>query len=250
MTKRLMLTLLTAALALGGALLTTAGDLPDAEDLFAKQTEALGGDTLEAVKTMAVEFTFNMPAMGLSTTGESFVQVPDKSYSMISLAAVGSADFEAGVNGDIAWQNNPQMGLRILAGNERRMAMRNTSLDPFAEWTRHWETAETVGEETVDGVACYKVVLTPPDGTPLTAWFDKDTGLLVQEEMQVPEMGASILTMYSDYREVDGAKMAHRVELDGPMAYTIEYTDVRFNPDDIPEDRFALPEGVKAMAAQ
>jgi hypothetical protein len=250
MTKRPMLTLLIAGLALGVGLPTIGGELPAAEDLFAKQTEALGGKALEGVKTMAVEFTFDMPAMGLSTTGESLVQVPDKSFSMISLAGVGTADFEAGVNGAIAWQNNPQMGLRILEGNERRMAMRSTSLDPFAGWTRYWDKAETVAEETVDGVACYKVVLTPPDGTPLAAWFDKETGLLVQEEMQIPEMGASILTMYSDYREIDGAKMAHRIEREGPMAYVIEYTSVRFNVDDIPEDSFALPEGVKAMAAE
>lgn len=93
-------------------------------------------------------------------------------------------------------------------------------------------------------------MLTPADGTPLTAWIDKETSLLVQEEMQIPEMGASIITKYSDYREIDGTKMAHRIELEGPMAYVIEYTGVRFNVDDIPENSFALPQGIKQMAAE
>ncbi len=103
---------LLIACALCGALAApaTAGDLPAAEDLLARSTAAIGGDAIKEVKNMAAEFSFSMPAMGLSTTGESYIERPDKTYSMISLAAMGSADFESGVNGDIVWQNNPQDG--------------------------------------------------------------------------------------------------------------------------------------------
>lgn len=227
-----------------------AGDLPAAEDLFARSTAAIGGDALEEVKNMAAEFSFSMPAMGLATNGESYIERPGKTYSMISLVAMGSADFESGVNGDIAWQNNPQMGLRLLEGNERRMAIRGGWLDPFAGWKELWETAETVAEESVEGAVCYKVVLTPADGDPMTAWFDKETGLLVQEELPVPEMGSSVVTKFSDYREVSDVKQAHRIEQEGMMAFTIEYTDVRYNTDDIPADVFEIPQGIKEMAGQ
>ena len=181
-----------------------AGDLPAAEDLFAKNAAAIGGDAIKDVKNMAAEFSFSMPGMGLSTNGESYIERPDKTYSMISLMAMGGSDFESGVNGDIVWQNNPQMGLRLLEGNERRMAIRGGWLDPFARWKDLWDTAETVAEETVEGAACYKVVL----------------------------------------------KQAHRIEQEGIMPFTIEYTAVRYNTDDIPADVFEVPQGIKEMARQ
>lgn len=242
--------LLTGGLCLLLAAPAGADDLPAAEDLFAKHAAAIGGDALGKVKNMAAEFTFSMPTMGVETNGEAYLEVPDKTYSMISLAAMGSPDFESGVNGDTAWQNNPQMGLRLLDGNERRMAVRGGWLDPFAGWKGLWEKAETVAEETLGEATCYKVVLTPSDGEPLTAWFDKDTGLLAQEELAIPQMGTSIVTKFSDYREVDGVKTAHLIEQEGPMPFTVEYTVVRYNVDDIPEGTFDVPPGIKDMPAK
>ncbi len=130
------------------------------------------------------------------------------------------------------------------------MAIRGSWLDPFARWRDLWDTAQTVAEEIVAGAACYKVVLTPADADPMTAWFDKETGLLVQEELPVPEMGSSVVTKFSDYREVGGVKQAHRIEQEGLVAFTIEYTDVRYNTDDIPADIFEVPQGIKEMAGQ
>ena len=251
-TGRLSLTslLLVCGLCLAFANPTTAGDLPSAEELFAKHATAIGGDAVKDVKNMAAEFNFSMPAMGVSTNGKSYMERPDKTYSMISLMSMGGSDFESGVNGDIVWQNNPQMGLRLLEGNERRMAVRGSWLDPFAKWSDLWDKAETVGEETVGEAVCYRVVLTPADGEPLTAWFDKETGLHVQEELAIPQMGSSVITKFSDYREISGMKLAHRIEQEGMMAFTIEYTSVGYNVDDIPEDIFEVPQGIKEMAGQ
>ena len=242
--------LLACGLCLFLAAPAVADDLPTAEDLFAKHATAIGGDALGKVKNMAAEFTFSMPTMGLETNGAAYLEIPDKTYSMIKLVAMGSPDFESGVNGDVAWQNNPQMGFRVLDGNERRMALRGGWLDPFAGWKNLWETAETVAEETLGETACYKVVLTPPDDEPLTAWFDKETGLLAQEELAVPQMGTSIVTKFSEYREVDGVKTAHLIEQEGPMPFTVEFTVVRYNVDDIPEGSFEVPQGIKDMAAE
>ena len=85
--------------------------------------------------------------------------------------------------------------------------------DAFSGWKTLWDKAETVAEETVGEAACYKVVLTPAEGDPLTAWFDKETGLLVQEELPVPQMGTSMTTTYGDYREVDGVKVIGHTNL-------------------------------------
>ena len=86
-TRRLSLAgLVACALGLGPVTPATAADLPKAEEVFARHAEAVGGDAIEKVKNMAAEFTFDMSAMGLSTTGASYIERPGKSYSMIFLA--------------------------------------------------------------------------------------------------------------------------------------------------------------------
>ena len=226
------------------------GDLPSTEEIFARHTEAVGGDALAKVKNVAAEYTFSMPTMGLETTGKTYMEAPDKSYTLISLAAMGGADWEDGVNGDIAWQNNPQMGFRVLDGIEKTMALQKTRLDAFANWRDLWETAETVGEESVGEAVCYKVALTSPSGEDVAAYFDKETGLLLQQEVPVAQMGATIVVKLSDHREVDGVTVPHFIEQEGPMAVVIEYTSLRINADDIPEDIFEIPQGIKDMAAE
>ena len=70
--------LLACGLCLFLAAPAAADDLPTAEDLFAKHATAIGGDALGKVKNMAAEFTFSMPAMGLETNGEAYLEVPYK----------------------------------------------------------------------------------------------------------------------------------------------------------------------------
>ena len=242
--------LLAASLSLALATPALAGDLPPVEEVFARHTQAVGGDALGRVKNVAAEYTFSMPAMGLETTGKTYMEAPDKSYTLISLAAMGGADWEDGVNGDVAWQNNPQMGFRVLDGIEKTMALQKTRLDAFANWRDIWETAETVGEETIGEAVCYKVALTSPSGEDVAAYFDKETGLLLQQEIPLPQMGATVVVKLSDHREVDGVTVPHFIEQEGPMAALIEYTSLRINVDDIPEGTFEVPQGIKDMAAE
>jgi outer membrane lipoprotein-sorting protein len=223
------------------------GDLPSAEEVFARHTEAVGGDALGKVKNVATEFTFSMPSMGVETTGETYIEAPDKSYTRIDFTAMAGVDWEDGANGDVAWQNNPQMGFRVLDGIEKIMALQKTRLDAFATWKDLWETAETVSEEAVGEAACYKVALTAPGGEAVTAWFDKETGRLLQQEIPLPQMGAAVVVKLSDFREVDGVTVPHFIEQEGPMPVIVEYIDLRFNVDDIPEGTFELPEAVKDL---
>ena len=242
--------LLTASACLILGVPALADDLPPAEEVFAKHTAAIGGDALERVKNVAAEYAFSMPTMGLETTGKTYMEPPDKSYTVIDLAAVGGADWQDGLNGDIAWQKNPQMGLRLLDGIEKTMALQKTRMDPFAHWKELWETAETMSEETVGETACYKVALTSPGGETVTAYFDKQTGPLLQQEVPQPQMGATIIVKLSDFREVDGVTLPHLIEQEGPMPVLIEYTRLRFNVDDIPEGVFEIPEGLEEMVTE
>ena len=247
MNKAQMPFVLVAGLCLALAGPALAAELPPVEEIFAKHTAAVGGDAIDEVKTIALEFTFSMAEMGLDTTGEAYMEVPDKSYTLVSLAAMGAGDFEDGTSGSVAWQNNPQMGYRLLDGIEKTMSLQRARLAPFKDWQDFWAKAETVGEEMVGEDASYKVVLTHADGGTINVYFDKEEGLVRKQEIPVPQMGSTVTVTPSDYRAVEGLTMPHRIDQTGPMTIAIVYTDVRINPDDIPEDVFDLPAEVVAL---
>jgi hypothetical protein len=248
MTARRTLVAWTAGVALAAAFPAAGAELPTADEVFARHRAAIGGDAIDKVRNAAYEFSFTMPSMGLATTGKAYQAFPSKAYMMIDLASVGAANHEEGVLDGVAWQNSPQTGLRTLDGLEKRMALQRTRLDGFSGWKELWRKAETVAEEPVAGEPCYKVVLTPQEGSPVSGWFSAKTGLLQRMEVPVPQMGATVTVKTSDFRMVDGVLMPHRIDQEGMMPITIEYTRIRFNVDDIPPGRFDLPPGLPAPA--
>lgn len=248
MTARRALAAWTAGLALAAALPAAGAGLPTADEVFARHRAAIGGDAIDKVRNAAFEFNFTMASMGLATTGKAYQEFPDKAYMMIDLASVGATNHEEGVTGGVVWRNSPQTGLGTLEGLEKRMALQRTRLDAFSAWKELWQKAETVAEEPVAEEPCYKVVLTAEEGTAVSGWFSAKSGMLVKMEIPVPQMGATVTVKPSDYRPVDGVMMAHRVEQEGMMPITIEYTRIRFNVDDIPPGRFDLPAGLPVPA--
>jgi len=222
-----------------------AAELPPAEQVLQRYAEALGGAAVDQVRSMANEFDFAMPNERLLTTGREYFVRPDRHYLSIDLASSGSPDFESGANGGVAWKRNPT-GLQ--EGEEKRQFLRNVPINSYADWKKYYATAETTAEEEVDGTTCYKVVLTPTEGETLTAHFDATSGLLVQEQIREPTMGFTIVTKYSDYRKVGGIQWPYHIEQRGGPGFTIDFTSVRINVDDIPQGQFDVPEELKAQA--
>ena len=103
--------------------------------------------------------------------------------------------------------------------------------------------------ETVDGKSCYKVVLTPEQGEPETRYYDRESGLLLKTEitLELP-MGTVPMEVYSsDYREVDGIRIAHQgrvVVLGQERLVTTE--SIEHNVE-LAADRFTPPADVQTL---
>jgi hypothetical protein len=221
-----------------------AGDLPAGEKVLEHFAEALGGSAVDDVKSVVADFDFSMPSQSILTSGQEYYQHPDKHYLRIDLAASGVPDYEAGVVGDVAWQSHPMYGAQLLDGEDKRQALRQVDINPFVRWKDFYQKVETVAEELVGERACYKVVLTAAEGAPLTSYFDKESGLLVQEKLRDPTMGVEIVTKLGDYEPIAGVLWPHRIEQEGADTFLIEFTSVRFNVDDIPAGQFDIPESL------
>ena len=95
-------------------------------------------------------------------------------------------------------------------------------------------------------------MLTPRDGQPETRYYDKTSGLLVRTSMIMKtEMGEiPAESSVSDYRKVDGVLMPFLVKQKVlGQEFTVTLQSVKNNVE-IPKERFALPEDVKALAEQ
>ena len=235
--------LAACTLCLGHAANVVARDLPTAEQVFARHTQAIGGsEAIAQIKNMTAEFTYSVPSLGVSARGTAFVEYPGRSYSSVDFESENGSDFASGTSGDIAWQMDPERGVRLLQGDERRIALHAARVDSFERWSELWDKAETVAQVTIGASLCYQVLLSSFDGQPLSAFFARDSGLLIREDLPVPAIGGVVTTTFRDFREVGGVVTAHRIEQEGWMPFTIVYTSVRYNVADLPTDVFQVPE--------
>jgi hypothetical protein len=157
---------------------------------------------------------------------------------------------ETGVNGPIAWENTALLGPRLKSGVERAEAIREGNLNSTLNWRKLYPKVETTGIETIDGEECYKVVMTPAEGQPLTGFYEKKSGLQVKlTTVASSQMGdIPVELIASGYKDFGGILEPARVtQKAGPAEFTIILESVEVNPV-IPAEKFALPAEVRKLA--
>jgi hypothetical protein len=236
------------ALAVSAGFLVAADELPKGDTILDKYVEVTGGKAAYAkvhndMSTGTMEFT----AMGMKGKLTSFGSAPNKRYVEIELEGVGK--IQEVTNGDMAWSLSAVQGPRIKEGDEKAEALEQAKYNADASWRDTYSSAETMGVETVAGKECYKVVLKRKVGSPVTRWFDKETGLMVRmaQTAKTPMGDIESVSTVSDYRKEGDLLMAHKVDIQaGPMAMLITIDNVKQNVE-IPKDKFDAPDEIKAL---
>ena len=131
----------------------------------------------------------------------------------------------------------------------RSLSLRAADIQHDTRWRDYFRKVECTGVEPIDGRICYRVVLTPKEGQPETRYYDKTSHLLVRTNMIMKnEMGEiPAESSVGDYRTVEGvlAPFLIKQKVLG-QEFTITLQSVKTNVE-IPKDRFAVPEDVKAL---
>lgn len=224
-----------------------AQDLPKAETLMDKYIEATGGKAAhEKIKNYVMTGNFEMASQGLSAK-MTIWRMEGKSYAQIEIPNLGL--LEEGYDGSVAWSKNPMQGARIKEGAEKEVAAFGASLNPDLRWRELFSDASTVGAESVNGVACYKVSLTTKGGLKMDRWFDQKTGLIVKTQMTLstPQGEMPMEGFLSEYKPVDGVQTPHKliqVVMGQEMAMTFQ--SIKANQE-IDPAKFALPDDIKAL---
>ncbi len=221
---------------------------PTAEKILDRFVEATGGikayDAIENRKTVA---TLSIPAQGMDFNITMWSAKPNQVYSTIENAMIGK--MEKGVSGDVVWEKSIMTGPVIKSGVERETTLRDSVFEKYIYWRDNFETVELEGEETVNGIDCWIVVLTPEAGESFRMFFEKESGFLVRvDTVTETEMGKIPIEAYlTDYRDVDGIKVSFKTTIKVlGQERSFSMTSIEQNID-MPAGIFDLPEDIKAL---
>jgi hypothetical protein len=233
------------------ASLATAQKAPSAEQILDRYIEVTGGRAAhEKVRSEVMKAVTEVKAQGISGPTESYRD--GKNYYMW-MEIQGAGKIEYGSFNGIVWENSAIMGPRIKTGEEKAFYEREALLDKDLNWRDIYRSAVLDGEETVDGKACYKIVLIPKDSDkPETRCYEKTSGLLMKSVVITPSPMGDIPAeqRFFDYKDVSGVKVPHRnVTKMGAAEMTVTITGIEFNKP-IPASRFQPPAEILTLAGR
>jgi outer membrane lipoprotein-sorting protein len=228
------------------AVACAAADLPKAETILDKYVEVTGGKAAYQKVHSEIE-SGTMTISGITGTHTTFKAEPDKVYTEIVIQGVGK--IQEGSNGKVAWSNSAMQGPHLKDGEEKEVSLLMARFDGDVNWRGIFTKAETVGVEAVNGKDCYKVVLTPKAGKPMTRFYDKESGLLLKNVLTTtsPMGEVTVESILEDYRKEGDFLRPHKVSNKAMgQQFSVTLDKVEFNPE-IPASKFDLPEEVQAL---
>jgi hypothetical protein len=238
-----------ALLASGAQVYAQDKDLPKAEDVLDKFIEVTGGKAAyEKLKNRQAKGTLEITNQNIKAKIEITQEAPNKQVSVTEIEGFGS--IKQGTDGKVAWSSDPSTGDRIMEGEEKDGFIKDAELHGEANWREKYAKVETVGSEEIGGKPCWKLVLTPKEGSPATAYYEKESGLLAKLSQSKKSVNGEfqVEATPSDYREVDGIKMPFtNVEvIVGFAEVKVTLDEVKHNVE-LPKETFDLPEAIKKL---
>jgi len=133
--------------------------------------------------------------------------------------------------------------LREKSGAELAVVKRDADLNAMANWKTYFTKAEVTGSEKVGDADTYMVKFTKGEETPVTVYFDKKTFYVLRTDLtQETPQGTFPVTVYeSDYRDVDGVKLAFASKQEAAGAtFEGKITEIKHNVP-IEDSKFTKP---------
>jgi hypothetical protein len=223
--------------------------LPKGEEVLDQALAATGGKAAyEKCKNRVAKGTMEIAPAGLKGEVMIYAAAPNRTYLEAEIENVGK--IQDGTDGSVAWSTNPITGPHIKDGPEKAQALREADFNGDVNWRKHYKSAKTVGEDTVDGKACYKVELTTQDDQVKTHYYDQSTHLLLKSTgtAKTPMGDLPYETLVSDYKKVDDVLIPFKTRQKIANSEVIITLDKVEHNVTLPDNRFDLPEEVKKLA--
>lgn len=220
-----------------------------AEEILEKSIESTGGRAAyEKLRNRVTKGTFSIAGMDSKAEMITYAAAPRNQYVVINSEMLGK--IESGTIGEVAWEITTIMGPQIKKGEERAAILRGATFNTDLHWKDLYKSVETVGVEDVDGRSAYKIIMTPQEGKPETAWYDKETfrNVKVETELETAMGTMPLVVRASEYKQVDGVLIPHKIvqEIVGLQKVEMFMESVEHNVE-MPPDRFKIPPEIQAL---
>jgi hypothetical protein len=197
-----LLAFLWAGMALGGA--RPEKPLPSAKEVVEAYDEALGGrEALLKHTSSTTRGTMEVHEAG-SVAKVAFVYFAGAPYRRLEKISLpnGAGDVVNGFDGETAWSMDPRNGAQVYEGDERESMKRDADFYYPLDELSWFKSMETVGVESFEGQACYRLHGINNWGKSNDHFYDRETRLLAGYEF-VSELGPTH-EIFLDYKKVDG----------------------------------------------
>lgn len=223
--------------------------LPKAEKILDDFVVATGGIEAHNKTTNRVtKGTFEIVGMGIKAKLTNYAAAPRYSYTKIESEMIGN--IESGTDGKIVWGKTSMMGLQVKKDEERALILREALFNGHLHWKKQYKTVVCTGSEEVNGKPCYKVVLTPSEGKPITSYYDKKSHLMIKTEfMMKTQMGTlQVVIHLEDYKSVDDILIPYKIrqEVGSIQKVNIVTESIEHNVE-MPADIFKVPADIQAL---
>lgn len=212
-----------------------------ADEVVEKHLAALGGrEALGKLTSRKSTGTVTISTQGGDLSGpiETYAKSPNKSraYMKLDLSAVGAGEMtvEQRFDGTAGYMLNSMQGDSEISGSQLQN-MRNSS---FPSTLLNYKEAgikiEVLPREKVGGKDAIVLLVTPKTGPAVRIFLDAETYLIARTvtTINTPQTGGDIeqTSDLSDYRVVDGVKVAFQVFNSNPLqSVTIKLDKVEHN---------------------
>ena len=223
---------------------TGANGLPTPRALFARYTEALGGErVLRSHESKTMSGSFALTSFGLSGTMEMKVAAPNHFVQNIELGGMGTIN--SGFNGDVAWSSDPLSGAQRLSGQALTDMARQGEYFVSLTYESLYPQQETIGMSEVNGESAYEVVLTADDGRATTVYFSEESALISRQIATIasPLGDVRTVTDMHEYGEFDGEVLPTVMSVD-QAGQQVEVTIDSVSFNDVSDADFTPPNGI------
>lgn len=224
--------------------------LPAAEELIDRHVEAVGGRGAVLGHTSSrVTGTFSMPSAGIEGTLVTESAAPDLSITRVEIPGLGI--ILSGFDGTVGWSVDPNLGPRLLEGNELEAVKEGGSRLAAVRDASLFDVRETVERTEMNSEACFKVRLVWKSGRETFDCYSVETGLMIGSmSRQESPMGAiETTTLLEEYREIGGVLSPTRIRqqmLGQEQLMTLDTIEY----DVVDPAAFTPPEAIQALIEQ
>jgi hypothetical protein len=192
-----------------------------AASLIERAIEAKGGlAKLRAVKTLkaTTDTTFNTPQGPVTSETTTYIEYPDHFRVEATLPVGRIVQVYAGE--DNVWAQDPTRGVVVPPAAARRDFRDSVRRDVLSVLLRvqAGQLKVRMAERPPGGVeepagGPRAVDVSGEGSDPITLYIDPTTGMVVKESYVLPAAGGTAEELFSDYRDVDGVKIAFKASL-------------------------------------